>query len=217
MNYKTPALGRRTFLKQASVVGLTLPAFQILALSGCAQQAKSGTQDSVAALSTPSGVSWKAVVVSGKEPGEPLIVSGTVYAPDGITPVEGIALHIHQTDATGHYSTSGGENRNTRINGWMRTNAEGRYEFRTIKPASYPGRRFPAHIHVYLSGPSYPEYWTDDFLFDDDPLVTTQERQRVPATGKFSHILKLERDSEGILRGRRDFKLERCSRNCTGR
>lgn len=217
MTYKTPVLDRRTFLKQASVVGLTLPAFQILALSGCAQSAKSGTQDSNTAFSSPSGVTWKTVVVTDKEPGEPLIVSGTVYAPDGRTPVEGIALHIHQTDATGHYSTRGGENRNTRINGWMRTNAEGRYEFRTIKPAAYPGGRNPAHIHVYLSGPGYPEYWTDDFLFDDDPLVTTQMRQRVQGVDTFSHILKLERDSAGMLRGRRDFRLERCSRNCSGR
>jgi len=208
MEYRSSLLTRRRFLWQASVAGLTIPLMQPLLLTGCASQA-----DSAAPVETK--LSWKVVVVNDQEPGEPIIVSGTVFAPDGQTPAEGAKLHIHQTDATGHYTTRGGENRNTRINGWMQTGKDGRYEFRTIKPAAYPGGTNPAHIHVYLSGPGYPEYWTDDFLFDDDPLVTSRMRERDSGKGTFSHILKLERGSDGVLRGSRDFKLERCSRNCT--
>ena len=88
-----------------------------------------------------ANVPAKVTIVSDKEPGEPLIVSGTIYAPDGKQPLEGITLYVYQTDAKGVYSTSGGggDNRNTRIHGVMRTGADGRYEFRTIRPASYPG------------------------------------------------------------------------------
>jgi protocatechuate 3,4-dioxygenase beta subunit len=156
-------------------------------------------------------------IVSDNEPGEPLIISGTIYSPDGKQPLEGITLYVYQTDATGRYSTSGGDNRNTRIHGVMRTNAQGKYEFRTIKPGSYPNSRNPAHIHAYVSGPNYPEYWIEEYHFIDDPFVADEEKRKASGLGTFSPILTLTRGSDGILRGVRDIKIERCSRNCTGR
>jgi protocatechuate 3,4-dioxygenase beta subunit len=160
--------------------------------------------------------SWNVKIVSDQEPGEPLIVSGTIYSPDGKQPMEGINLFVYQTDATGVYSTTGGDNRGTRIHGAMRTNAQGRYEFRTIKPGSYPNSRNPAHIHAYVSGPGYPEYWIDEYLFADDPFVGDNFRQKNKDQGNFSPILTLTRGPDGILRAVRDIKIERCTRNCTG-
>lgn len=161
--------------------------------------------------------SWNVKIVSDAEPGEPLIVSGTIYSPDGQKPVEGITLFVYQTDVTGRYTTSGGDNRGTRIHGVMRTNAEGRYEFRTIKPGSYPNSRNPAHIHAYVSGPGYPEYWIDEYLFADDPFITDEAKQKAAGQKTFSPILSLTRGSDGILRAVRDIKIERCTKNCTGR
>ena len=155
-------------------------------------------------------------MVPDGEPGEPLIVSGTIYAPDGKQPLAGIKLYVYQTDATGRYSTSGGSNRNTRIHGSMTTDASGRYEFRTIKPGSYPNSRNPAHIHAYVSGPGYPEYWIDEYLFADDPFVKDEDKRKAAATGTFSAILSLNRGSDGILRAVSDIKIERCTNNCTG-
>jgi protocatechuate 3,4-dioxygenase beta subunit len=99
----------------------------------------------------------------------------------------------------------------------MRSNAEGRYEFRTIKPGSYPGSRNPAHIHAYVSGPGYPEYWIDEYHFDDDQFISDDQKRKAASLGSFSPILKLTKGSDGILRGRRDLRVERCSRNCTGK
>ncbi|MBF8248477.1 MAG: hypothetical protein HW374_1277, partial [Bacteroidetes bacterium] len=48
--------------------------------------------------------SWKAVITSKDEPGETMIVSGRVFAPDGKTPVEGISVHVYHTDAKGYYN-----------------------------------------------------------------------------------------------------------------
>jgi protocatechuate 3,4-dioxygenase beta subunit len=155
-------------------------------------------------------------IVSDQEPGEPLIVSGTIYSPDGKQPLPGINLYIYQTDATGRYTTSGGDNRNTRIHGVMRTDAQGRYEFRTIKPGSYPNSRNPAHIHAYVSGPGYPEYWIDEYLFADDPFVKDEDKQKSAGLGNFAPVLKVTRGSDGVLRAVRDIKIERCTSNCTG-
>jgi protocatechuate 3,4-dioxygenase beta subunit len=154
--------------------------------------------------------------VPDKEPGEPLIISGTIYSPDGKQPLEGITLYVYQTDATGVYTTTGGENRGTRIRGVMKTNAQGRYEFRTIKPGSYPNSRNPAHIHAYVSGPGYPEYWIDEYHFTDDPYLSDADKQTAKAQGSFSPILSPTRGADGILRATRDIRIERCTRNCTG-
>lgn len=155
-------------------------------------------------------------MVGAEEPGEPLIVSGTIYAPDARTPLEGISLYVYQTDTTGVYSTTNGNNRLTRIHGLMRSNSEGGYEFSTVKPASYPKSRIPAHIHAYISGPGYPEYWIDEYHFLDDPYITDEQRKKDVAQGSFASILKLERGGDGTLRGKRDIRVERCTNNCTG-
>jgi protocatechuate 3,4-dioxygenase beta subunit len=213
--YRYQILPRRSFLKQASVFALALPVVELGAVSllGCGRQASSAKQKAVSPGA--DNVAAKTVIVSDKEPGQPLIVSGTIYSPDGRKPLEGITLYVYQTDATGVYSTQGtGDNRNTRIHGVMRTGADGRYEFRTIKPASYPGTRISAHIHAYVSGADYPEYWIDEYIFADDPFVTDDVKQKFRNYGSFSPILTLTRGSDGILRAVRDIKVERCTNNC---
>ena len=207
---------RRSFLRNASMA-LTLPVIGLgaLGLMGCD---KDNVLFGRSTVNKNSLGSWKTVIVSDKEPGDPLIITGTIYSPDGHTPMEGATLWVYHTDATGHYSPlsqSGGDNRNTRLHGVMRTNAEGRYEFRTIRPAPYPGRTNPAHIHAFVSAPDYPEYWIDEYLFEGDPFITGEMRQKLVGTGTFSSILQLTRGSDGVLRGFRDIKIERCSKNCT--
>jgi protocatechuate 3,4-dioxygenase beta subunit len=173
------SLDRRNFLQFAARAAVVLPfaGMGVATLSGCGRGASSFAQPS------PAGgpnASWKTTIAGADEPGEPLTISGTIYAPDGRTPLEGITLLVYHTDATGNYSAStvSGDNRNTRLHGVMQSNREGRYEFRTIKPAPYPGRTNPAHIHAYLSGPGYPEYWIDSYLFEGDPFITEEFRQQ---------------------------------------
>jgi protocatechuate 3,4-dioxygenase beta subunit len=202
-------INRRSFINQA--LGLSIVGIGAIELVGC-------TKDRSSAVAATNSVgTWRAQIAPAGEPGERLVVSGTIFAPDGKTPLKGITLYVYQTDATGRYSTSGGDNRNTRLHGSMLTNAEGRYEFASIKPASYPGSRVPAHIHAYVSGPGYPEYWIDEYWFQDDPFVKEDDRQKFASAGPFSPILKLTRQGDGVLHGVRDIKIERCSNNCTGR
>ena len=71
----------------------------------------------------------------------------------------------------------------------MRTNEKGEYKFVTLRPAPYPGRTDPVHITVKEAG--LPEYYLDEFIFDDDPLLTDAKRQKLENRGG-SGILKLK-------------------------
>lgn len=143
------------------------------------------------------------------EQGPKLMVSGTVYRPDGKTPAPGIVLYVYQTDQTGRYRTTGNETgwarRHGTIRGWIKTNEKGEYRFYTIRPAAYSKTGPPAHIHITVKEPDKNEYWIDDFHFDDDPYLTADERQRQANRGG-NGILQLVQKN-GILYGKRDIVL----------
>lgn len=152
--------------------------------------------------------SWKTVLTSKDEPGEPLIVSGTVYGADGKTPLPGVLIYVYQTDAEGYYRKGNNSSDNPRLKGWMKTNAEGKYEFRTVKPGSYPGSRNPAHIHSKVTIPGHGEQGIDEFHFDGDPFLGETHVRNQLAKGKFSAVMRMRRDAAGVIRCERDIKLD---------
>ncbi|NJN41042.1 MAG: intradiol ring-cleavage dioxygenase [Flammeovirgaceae bacterium] len=115
------------------------------------------------------------------EPGEPLNISGIVYESDGRTPAKDIILYVYHTNHKGIYPTRGNEKgwgkRHGYLRGWLITNEKGQYEINTIKPAQYPSRTDAAHIHVTVKEPNRKEYWIDEIVFSDDPLVNDTYRQ----------------------------------------
>ncbi len=117
-----------------------------------------------------------------KENEPKLKITGTVYQNDGKTPAENVILYIYHTNRKGIYEKKGNETgwakRHGFIRGWVKTGKDGKYTFYTFRPASYPGRQLPEHIHITVKEPEKSEYYIDDFVFDDDPLLTKSERDR---------------------------------------
>jgi protocatechuate 3,4-dioxygenase beta subunit len=148
----------------------------------------------------------KAVLVEKGEPGEALRVRGTVYRPDGVTPAAGVILYVYQTDTTGHYSRKRGED--PRLRGWMRTDEKGRYEFRTIRPAPYPSRTEPAHIHTQLWGPGVATHSNVVLLFADDPLLRPKDREESAALGRFGFIRAPVKGTDGVFEVTLDMRLQ---------
>jgi protocatechuate 3,4-dioxygenase beta subunit len=122
-----------------------------------------------------------------QEKGPKLKITGTIFKRDGKTPAKDVILYIYHTDQHGLYSTTGNETgwgkRHGYIRGWIKTNADGKYTFYTLRPAAYPGRENPEHIHPVIKEPGLREYWIDEYLFDDDPILTLKERNRQEKRG----------------------------------
>lgn len=212
---------RRQFVKSLSLVAI-VPALPLglLNFDGCSNAAQRSPQKNPSYPSTLSGgapcgsciapaqLSWKTLITSKDEPGEPLDISGTIYQSDGIIPAAGFVLFVYHTDATGYYNKDDDAS-HPRLRGWMQTGADGRYEFRTIKPAPYPHRTTPAHIHAHVYGPGYSERSIADYWFAGDRFITAEAREKAIHDGDDAPVVvALERDKEGVLRGVRDIRLK---------
>lgn len=127
-----------------------------------------------------------------------LKISGTVYKKDGQTPAKNVILYIYHTNREGIYEKKGDEEgwarRHGYIRGWVKTGEDGKYTFYTFRPASYPNRRAPEHIHITVKEPDKNEYYIDDFMFNDDPLLTNSVKQQRKNRGG-SGIVSLESTS----------------------
>lgn len=68
----------------------------------------------------PDSLSWQISIAPPDEPGDSLIVTGTVYRPDGRTPAPGVILYVYHTNAQGIYPKKGDETGNGRRHGYLR-------------------------------------------------------------------------------------------------
>lgn len=116
----------------------------------------------------------RTVLAGPNEPGERLMIEGTVYGPDCSDGLAGVLLDVWHADADGNYHDAADD---YRLRGQMMTDADGRYSFETIIPGRYPlgGSTRPAHIHFMVSKPGFTPLTTqlyfagDPFLKPNDP------------------------------------------------
>lgn len=156
------------------------------------------------------GIPSKIKLVSDSEPGERMIITGTIYLPGGKTPAKDAVLSLWQTDAKGYYIEGGGGagELHPRIHGRLKTGSDGKYEFQTIKPGQYPSHTSPAHVHAHISAPGFPEY-AIIYYFEGDDLITGKNRTKLNSyRGGSPSIITLTKNSKGTLMGHRDIILE---------
>lgn len=79
----------------------------------------------------------------------------------GCRPLAGALVDLWHADVSGDYDNTG-----FRYRGHQRTDASGRYRFRTIRPPAYQGRT--AHYHVKVQAPG-SRLLTTQLYFPDEP------------------------------------------------
>jgi predicted esterase len=159
-----------------------------------------------AAANAPSRV----VVAGADEPGERLVVSGRAL--DGTKPVTGVSIYVFQTDVEGRYATdlpSGQGELDPRLHGAMRSDADGRYEFETIRPGHYDGNA--AHVHYLVRAAGYKPMLLDLWFEDDPELAARRSAGRPEIPLNFPHdvvaIRPVTRDADGVWRTTRDIQM----------
>jgi catechol 1,2-dioxygenase len=118
-------------------------------------------------------------------PGVPLFVSGTVRDAAG-QPLADAVVDVWQASPVGLYENQDPTQENMNLRGRFRTDAEGRYHFRSVRPAGYPvpvdgpcgvllkaQRRHPnrpAHLHFMVSKPGFKVLVSQVYADDDENL-----------------------------------------------
>lgn len=142
-------------------------------------------------------------MVDADEPGDPLRVRGVVRDADG-KPAVGALVHVFHTDHTGHYVPGGLDESNPRLFAWLRTDADGAFAYRTIRPAPYGGVAGSGDQHVHVEVFVADKSVAGDRLgFADDPRWT--ERGEAPPRWARSVV----RGASGIAEVRHEITLPR--------
>ena len=134
-----------------------------------------------------------------------LHLKGTVFEADGETPAKDVIIYIYHTDRDGIYKTEGNESgwakRHGMFRGWVKTDENGRYDFYTFRPASYPNTRITQHIHMTIKEPDTNPYYIDNVEFTDDPFFRKKEIRKsrggsgvVTPSKKTNELTSIERD-----------------------
>ncbi len=150
---------------------------------------------------TPDTLRSAGRIAPAAEPGTPLILEGTLVAEDGETPLPGVIVYAYHTDAGGYLRKQGmapdSIETHPRLEGWVKSDSTGRFEFATIKPAGYPGWNITGHVNFYARGGGYPRRW---FMleFKEDSLASS--RRVKLNTPEYLLIAPVRRDASGIER-----------------
>lgn len=213
-NIQRAAMSRRTFFhRNAALLGGVIVAGPALAV----EQACRLTEAEVMGPFYRYGAPFKAKLAGPDEPGQRLIVSGTVYGSDCETPLPNTLLDIWQANAAGVYDTETPGNFTEEVDfhlrGMLYTDAEGRYEIETVVPGRYPippglpgleeyaGLTRPAHIHVKAMHSMHVPVTTQMYFAGDPYLADDPWGSRKP-----SLAIELSEDG-GVQRGTFDFVL----------
>jgi catechol 1,2-dioxygenase len=183
MSKVTLAGSRRTFLCRSAVLlgGALLGGPAVAAAQGCRP-----TDSEILGPFYRFGAPFRSRLAGPDEPGDRLVLTGTVFSSDCRTPLPGALIEVWQANHAGLYDTNKPGNftdaTTFQLRGMLYTNEKGQYEIETILPGRYPippnlpglekyaGLTRPAHIHFRIMESLHVPV-TTQLYFKGDPFL----------------------------------------------
>lgn len=143
----------------------------------------------------PAELTPSARIAPASESGVPLVIRGQVFAADGRTALPGAVVFAYHTDREGLYDRPGVRGHSWRLKGWAKTGADGRFEFRTIRPGAYPERSVASHVHFTVFAAGGGRFHAGELQFEDDTLVPQTDRERSRQQGDFGSVRPVRQEN----------------------
>ena len=135
------ALSRRLFLQRAALaLGAATVGLPVLAT---AKECRPTEQEILGPMYNYGAPSFQVKLADDDEPGQKLMLRGTVYSADCRTPLPGTLIEIWQANDKGFYDKKRPGDFSEppppfHLRGMLRADSKGRYEIQTIVPGAYP-------------------------------------------------------------------------------
>ena len=136
-----------------------------------------------------------------------IIITGTIYESDGVTPAKNVVLTISHADEDGNFDLRKKDDKDYLYHkATIKTDVDGNYYFYTFIPGN--DRRFNQLQEIFLLAKTEQEveFIMPTLLFDQDPLLTKRCRKRITKNSDLSHILKPKK-VDGLLKVKHDIIL----------
>lgn len=119
----------------------------------------------------------KISVATPTEPGTRIEIKGRIQGEDQ-KPRANVLFYFYHTMHNGLYAEGGnGLQEIAKLFGYLRTDNEGQFVINTIKPAGYPGERFPSHVHVEVYDEAGRIILRTELQFEDDSRLDKATRE----------------------------------------
>src|SRR5450755_2701029 len=190
-------MDRRTFVKNSSLVALSVGAFGKIVGRNNFYFADSPTTSDILGPAYRPGAPLRMNINPPDFTGTALHIKGTIYKSDGKTPFENCSIEIWQCLKDGSYDMVS-DNYNYR--GQIKTNKDGGYHFITTHPVAYTINKdktvFRAeHIHLLISGGWGEQDLITQIYFKGDKHIAEDRYALSP--GSTGRILEIIKNSKG--------------------
>lgn len=188
---------RRTFIKNSTLTVISVTAFGVLHWNGKNFEGDTPTTTDILGPFYRPGAPMRTDLRLAGSSGTLILLKGKIFREDGETPINDAFVEIWHCDENEVYDNTSDE---YRYRGGQRTNADGKYEFKSILPVPYmavPNNEAtwrPAHIHMRVSVPGQQDLITQIY-FKDGKYVNTDRWASAPQA--VNRLLTMRKNNSG--------------------
>lgn len=188
---------RRTFIKNSSLTVISISVFGGLNWNGTNYEGDTPTTTDILGPFYRPGAPLRNNLRLANSNGTPIFLKGIIFKEDGKTPINNAFVEIWHCDEHEVYDNASDD---YNYRGAQKTNADGKYEFKSILPVPYkadPNNEAswrPAHIHMRVSVPDQQDLITQIY-FKGGKYVETDTWASAPQA--VNRILDVTKRSSG--------------------